>query len=153
MDLIKQLRDRVQEVNEGLSSGLFIKRIVQENEAFIVDMNTEDQLYEKGVNNLGVSIDDFAPYANLTIEIKEVKGQPTDRVTLRDEGDFHSSFFLDIGDTQFEVKASDPKTGKLIKKYGRQILGLTQENIQELIDYYIKPGLEKDIKSLLYGTK
>lgn len=148
MNVLEELRDRVVELNEGLASGKFIRRIILDNEAYIIDMNAQEQLYERGINRLGVKISDYAPYAPLTIEIKKAKGQPTNRVTLRDEGDFESSFYIEAGDTQFEIRASDPKTEELIKKYGRQILGLTDENLEELIWNYIYPELLDKAKSI-----
>lgn len=152
MNVLEELRDRVVELNEGLASGKFIRRIILDNEAYIIDMNAQEQLYERGINRLGVKISDYAPYAPLTIEIKKAKGQPTNRVTLRDEGDFESSFHLEVGDTQFEIRASDPKTEELIKKYGRQILGLTDENLEELIWNYIYSELLDKAKSIIYGS-
>lgn len=152
MNVLEELRDRVVELNEGLASGKFIRRIILDNEAYIIYMNAQEQLYERGINRLGVKISDYAPYAPLTIEIKKAKGQPTNRVTLRDEGDFESSFYLKVGDTQFEIRASDPKTEELIKKYGRQILGLTDENLEELIWNYIYPELLDKAKSIIYGS-
>lgn len=152
MNVLEELRDRVVELNEGLASGKFIRRIILDNEAYIIDMNAQEQLYERGINRLGVKISDYAPYAPLTIEIKKAKGQPTNRVTLRDEGDFESSFYLEVGDTQFEIRASDPKTEELIKKYGRHILGLTDENLEELIWNYIYPELLDKAKSIIYGS-
>lgn len=116
-------------------------------------MNAEEQLFEQGVNRLGVSIMDYAPYSPVTIAIKEAKGQPTNRVTLRDEGDFQSSFFLEVGDKEFEIKAADWKTEELIKKYGRQILGLTDENIKILIWHYIFPDLITEAKKTIYGSE
>lgn len=151
MNVLEELRDRVVELNEGLASGKFIRRIILDNEASIIDMNAQEQLYERGINRLGVKISDYAPYAPLTIEIKKAKGHPTNRVTLRDEGDFESSFHLEVGDTQFEIRASDPKTEELIKKYGRQILGLTDENLEELIWNYIYSELLDKAKSIIYG--
>lgn len=152
MNVLEEMRDRVVELNEGLASGKFIRRIILDNEAYIIDMNAQEQLYERGINRLGVKISDYAPYAPLTIEIKKAKGQPTNRVTLRDEGDFESSFHLEVGDTQFEIRASDPKTEELIKKYGRQILGLTDENLEELIWNYIYPELLDKAKIIIYGS-
>lgn len=152
MNVLEELRDRVVELNEGLASGKFIRRIILDNEAYIIYMNAQEQLYERGINRLGVKISDYAPYAPLTIEIKKAKGQPTNRVTLRDEGDFESSFYLEVGDTQFEIRASDPKTEELIKKYGRQILGLTDENLEELIWNYIYSELLDKAKSIIYGS-
>lgn len=153
LQTIEDLRQRVNTLNAGLTSGLFVREIIDDAEttAFIIECNAQKQLYEQGINNLGVSIADYMPYAPLTISIKEAKGQPTDRVTLRDEGDFEDSFYLEVNNTQFEIKASDFKTEDLIKKYGRQILGLTTENISELIWYYIYPDLQAQTKKILYG--
>lgn len=128
-----------------------VQQIIFDNEAYIIDMNAEEQLYEQGINRVGVSIMDYAPYSSITIQIKREKGQPTDRVTLRDEGDFHHSFYLDVGLDRFEIKAGDWKTEELIKKYGRQILGLTDENIASLIWDYIYPDLLRETKKELYG--
>lgn len=151
MGKIDDLLKRVVQFNDELTSGRLMQKIIWDNEAYIIDMNAEEQLFEQGVNRLGVSIMDYAPYSPVTIAIKEAKGQPTNRVTLRDEGDFESSFFLEVGDKQFEIKASDFKTEDLIKKYGRQILGLTDENIAILIWQYIYPDLMDEAKKQIYG--
>ena len=153
MKKITDLRKRVADFNEALTSGRLMQDIIWNNDAYIVDMNAEEQLFERGINRLGVEIMDYAPYSPVTIEIKEALGQPTNRVTLRDEGDFESSFFLEVGDKQFEIKASDFKTEDLIKKYGRQILGLTKENIAVLIWQYIFPDLMEKAKNVLYGNE
>lgn len=149
MDRIDNLRNKVSQFNDDLTSGRLVKQIISNNEAYIVYMNAEEQLYEQGINSLGVKISDYKPYAALTIEIKRIKGQPTNRVTLRDKGDFHSSFYVDAGDSQFEIKAADEKTSDLIRKYGRQILGLTDDNIKELIWEYIYPDLLRKAKQEL----
>lgn len=151
MKQITDLRKRVADFNEALTSGQLIQDIIWKNEAYIVDMNAEEQLYEQGINRLGVDISDYAPYSPVTIEIKRLKGQPTNRVTLRDEGDFERSFFLEVGEKQFEIKASDFKTEDLVKKYGEQILGLTDENIATLIWQYIYPDLMDEAKKQIYG--
>lgn len=153
MKIITDLRDRVKKVNEDLTSGKMIQKIIQEHEAAIIDMNAQEQLFESGENSLGVSIASYAPYSPITIEIKKLKGQPTNRVTLRDEGDFESSFYLVISDSQFEIKASDWKTEELVKKYGSSILGLTKENIASLTWDYIYPELMDTLKKELYGKQ
>ena len=68
MNVIEELQEKVEAVERGLTSGEWIQQIIFDNEAYIVDMNVEDQLYEQGVNALGVSIDDYAPYSPATIE-------------------------------------------------------------------------------------
>ena len=152
MKSITDLRERVQDLKNGLDGGLFLQRIIKDNESFICDMNAQEQLYQRGVNTYGVPIMDYMPYTPYTIEIKTIKHQPTDRVTLRDTGDFHESFYVEATNTEFVVKASDWKTEKLIRKYGRQILGLTRENLQELIWQYIYPELLNTSKQTLYGN-
>ena len=151
MKRITDLRNRVADFYEALTSGRIIQNIIWDNEAYIVDLNAEEQLFEQGINRLGVEISDYAPYSPVTIPIKEAKGQPTNRVTLRDEGDFESSFYLEVGDKQIEIKAYNFKTEDLIKKYGRQILGLTDENISILIWKYIFPDLMAETKKQIYG--
>lgn len=151
MKLIDNLRQRVTEFNELLQSGRLIQSIILENEYVITDMNSEDQLYEQGVNRLGVNIMDYAPYSPLTIEIKKEKGQPYNRVTLRDEGDFEQSFYVEADMQQFTIKAADWKTEDLIQRYGRQILGLTEENKIILIWAYIYPELKAKTKEYIYG--
>lgn len=153
MGKIDDLLKRVVKFNDELTSGRLVQKIIWDNEAYIIDMNAEEQLFEQGVNRLGVSIMDYAPYSPVTIAIKEAKGQPTNRVTLRDEGDFQSSFYLEAGDEQFEIKAADWKTEELTKKYGRQILGLTDENIKILIWHYIFPDLITEAKKTIYGSE
>lgn len=140
-DALMRLRDRVEEFYKSIN--ITIKEIIIENEAFIIDMNAEIQLYERGINRLGVDISSYEPYSEVTIWIKKEKGQPYDRVTLRDEGEFEQSFFLDVRDLDFEIKAGDWKTEDLIKRYGSEILGLTDENRADVIWGYVYPGLCK----------
>ena len=152
MKSITDMQERAQALQNGLQSGAWLRDIIVDNEHIIVSMNAQQQLYEQGVNTYGVPIMDYMPYTPYTIEIKTIKHQPTDRVTLRDTGDFHESFYVETTDTQFVVKASDWKTEKLIKKYGRQILGLTRENLQELIWQYVYPELLNKTKATIYGN-
>lgn len=149
MNAIGELLSRVIAVNKRLTEGVMIREVVEDSEAWIVDMNVEEQLYKRGVDSLNESIMGYRPYTQFTIRIKEQKGQPTDRVTLRDTGDFESSFYVVADNMQFDITASDEKTGELIRKYGREIFGLTEENIQRLIEEYLLPGLVAKIRDEL----
>ena len=151
MKLIEDLRDRVKAFNDRLTNGTYIKDIIEENDDYIIEMNEQDQLYDSGINTSGVKIMSYKPYKPLTIRIKKEKGQPVDRVTLRDTGDFQSSIYLEVGNEQFEIKANDWKTDDLIKKYGREILGLTDENLLDLIWNFIYPDILEKAKSEIYG--
>lgn len=151
MNVFSKTAERVRKFRESIQSGIALQNIILDNDSYIIDMNATDQLYSKGINRVGVDISDYAPYSPLTIEIKKQKGQPYNRVTLHDSGEFAGSFYLQVGLYQFEIKAGDWKTEELIKKYGRQILGLTDENIKKLIWDYVYPDLLKQAKKSING--
>lgn len=108
-------------------------------EAEILDWNTEEQLYQQGQDATGQAIG--PPYRPFTVQVKRQKGQPTDRVTLRDTGDFHESFRVQWQDTEFRIDATDAKTYKLTRAYGAEIFGLDDAGQQELIELIREPLL------------
>lgn len=149
MTAIDELLDRVERFNEELTSGRLMHDIIMANEAYIIDMNAYEQLYNKGVNRLGVSIMDYRPYSPYTIGYKKAVGQPYDRVTLRDEGDFYRGFFIEADDRMFYISSTDEKTNKLTKKYTNYIFGLTDENKAELTWEYIYPDLIEKLNEMI----
>ena len=150
--MISTLLERVKRFNSDLTEGKIFQEVIKENENVIIDMNAENQLFEKGVNALGVSISSYRPYSDKTVEIKKMKGQPFNRVTLRDTGDFHSAFFVRVSRENFSIDSTDWKTKKLVKKYGDQkgdIFGLTDENLTELITEYVAPEVLEIAKKMI----
>lgn len=124
-------------------------KVAMEHDYLIIDFNAEDQLYDRGVTAEDVPILNYMPYSPVTIDIKQEKGQPTDRVTLRDEGDFHESFKVEIENNAIKISAEDDKTGSLIWKYGSDIFGLNDENLSELRKFYVMPGMIEYLKKHL----
>lgn len=125
----------------------YVLDVVEENKEIVLDLNTEEQLFEKGIDSKGEKIlPNYTPY---TVNIKQVLGQPTDRVTLRNTGNFHNSFYLKRAAKEIEISATDEKTEALVDKYGNEIFGLTPENLEEISENYVKPALEQKIKDLL----
>lgn len=118
---------------------------VRANEEIVLDMNTEDQLFERGVDRNNEPLNKKNPYSPITLQIKRQKGQPTGRVTLRDSGDFHESFYIKYTSDSFEIRASDFKYGDLVDKYGA-IDGLTADNLQDLLRNYILPDLIRHLR-------
>lgn len=150
MDVIERVRDGLQAFYDRLSSGIAIGEIIQDNEKIILRMNADEQLYEEGINTRGVSIASYAPYTPFTVQIKQMKGQPTDRVTLRDEGDFERSFYLQVDSDIFTIRASDWKTEELVQKYGDEILGLTDDNI-DIVRTFVVRELKEQLQKYLNG--
>jgi hypothetical protein len=72
---------------------------------------------------------EYTPYTKV---LKRAKGQPSDRVTLKDRGDFWESITTSPTDRFVEIYATDYKTNDLLAKYGEEILGLNENNISIL---------------------
>lgn len=147
--MISGLIDKFKKVGEELDTGEIAKKIVRDNDNILIDMNAQDQLYAKGVNRLGVRIDEYQPYRPLTIQVKIEKRQPYDRVTLKDTGEFYDSFYVETAEDRFYIKASDEKTNWLIKKYGSEIFGLTNDSLAEFINDYVKDEAYNRVKEIL----
>lgn len=118
------------------------------NEKEIVAMNTENQLFERGENALGVTIRSYQPYSPVTISIKQKKGQPTNRVTLRDTQAFQNSFFIYPDNKAVWFKARDKKAQKLYDRYG-EIFGLTVANRNKVAWEMLYPMLMAELKMAL----
>lgn len=85
----------------------------------------------KEIQRIGAKYKGYAPS---TIKIKEKKGQPTDRVTLKDTGDFYFETFADARPEGFIVGSADNKSEKLQRDYGEKIFGLADPSKQTYVD-------------------
>ena len=83
-------------------------------------------------------------YAPRTIKIKQAKGQPTNRVTLFDTGEFYASFVIKPFKGGFTIDADDEKPDfDLFDEFGEDVVGLNPENLQTIINYFRNAVLEK----------
>lgn len=122
--------DETKIINDILSNKDFQK--------FIISLNQNDQLFEEGIDSLGVSL---GSYSTATIEGtanfegKKSKGQRFDHITLLDTGEFYKSFKITVTNGGFIMDANPVKEdGNLFDDFGKEIVGLTQENLQIVID-------------------
>ena len=73
-----------------------------------------------------------------------------DRFTLLDRGDFYDGWSIDYRDDEFFIQSTDRKIVYLVKRYGDDIFGLTDQNIDRLIDFirdeFIKESRDKILK-------
>jgi len=144
---IRNLTYRLRKFKDILDEEL--KNEIMEHEDVIIEMITRDQLYEQGVEGRGISIMEYQPYAARTIKIKKKKGQPYDRVTLRDTGEFYNSLHVEYDDKGFYVTSTDDKAKYLLARYGKTIFRVTNENLNELLNDYIRPSLKEKLKERL----
>lgn len=116
------------------------------NEDLITEM-IRNQLYS---GNDGYTMSIQPPYALSTIKRKLKKGQPIDRVTLRDTGEFYKSLHVAFDEDGFFVASSDQELSNILKaRYGSPILRLSNENLKELIWKHIRPSLTEKMKEYL----
>jgi hypothetical protein len=117
-----------------------IQSILQEPDLqkAIIYKNTIDQLFERGEDSLGRKLEDVGgSYSPYTIMKKLEKGQPFDRVTLKDTGEYYDSYRIvaPSGADYIMIITNPIKEGKNIEQeWGGYIVGLNQENKQWLID-------------------
>lgn len=111
-----------------------------ENKAVIEDMNT-DQLWS-GKRSDGKSLPNYSPVS------VAVYGKPPGAIRLYDEGDFYAGIQATAGADGVVIEGTDGKTDELETMYGTEIIGLTEENKNELQENYIKPTLQRIILKL-----
>jgi hypothetical protein len=137
------LRNKLRRIQNDFVVDL-VRTIVKENSNEIIQLNTEDQLFDQGIGSDGLRLE--PAYSNPYKKLKKALSQPSDRVTLRLEGDFYKSFEVIIGKDQFRINATDKKTKWLVNRYGEKIFGLTADNVTLFREIVIKPDLLKEIR-------
>lgn len=129
---IKNLIWRLRSIKEpGLLEA--IRKGVEENEEFILNIVRQEQLYDSGVNGYNVSIDSYEPYKPFTQYAKIKKQQPIDRVTLCDTGAFYDSMQIKFTAKGFYIEAKTNYVPDLMEKYGEAVLRITNENFTYVV--------------------
>lgn len=144
MKLITDLIGKLSHFRDNINT--YMEAITMDAEDTIIDMNIS-QMYDKGERRTGEKI--TPEYAPATVQIKKKKGQPTNRVTLRDTFAFQSSIWVQYYVDSFEIKADDWKTEQLVQKYGEEILGLQDSMVKILVDNFYRPSLLNELKKQL----
>jgi hypothetical protein len=104
----------------------------------IIEMNTIEQLYNKGIDSTGTLLSDIGGgYSFVTKEYKSERGVPYDRVTLKDTGDFYKSWRVYITGNLIRIQANTMKDEDLQDRWGDNILGLTEESKGKLVRFAI----------------
>ena len=149
MDKLKKLLRGFQNLNQWK----LLESLLREKELrnYILDLNRIDQLFNQGIDSKGQSLGEYAASTILgtsKFKGKIEKGQPTDRVTLKDTGDFYKSFNILFEEDGFEITADEniDYVPKLLDTYGEDIVGLTTDNLQEAI-FVIRGAIIRKIEN------
>ncbi len=140
---------RLRKLFQGLKSdAIWFNAVDQEVKDMIIQMNTEDQLEEHGIDSLGRSLGEYSPY---TIIEKQLKGQRYDHITLKDTGAFYDSWIVTVTRDSIVIDADDVShyDQPLFQVWGEDVLGLTEENMQILQEVIADKYIEYIYEQLL----
>lgn len=99
------------------------------------DYVVNKQLFREGIDGDGQKLEG---YKRTTIRLKLRKGQPVDRTTLHDEEEFVESIQIDAFSDRFEISSGVDYDKYILKRYGRNVLKITNENFREfMVNYFI----------------
>lgn len=112
-----------------------------------LDIITDDQLFDKGIDGDGNKLP--LPYAPFTIDVKQVTGLPTDRITLFQEGNFHDGFFGNVLGDDIITGSSDSKSSELHREWGKSISSMTKANTKVYAREAVLPELQELTKKAL----
>lgn len=136
-DALRTILDKLVGIEDELPA--FASQLMNDETtiATITEMNAQ-QLFE-GKRSDDSEIDpEYKPY---TVRVKQDKGQPTDRVTLRDTGEFYDELRVKTSYGRSEVYNTNWKAQKLEEKYNdgdAVIYGLAPKYMELLRSYLFK---------------
>lgn len=116
-----------------------VHKIILDNSGIILSW-IKQRLWNFGIDAAGKSI--FPEYTPLSLKLKKEAGKRSSHVTLRDEGGFYDGMFIDIVNNDIVISSTDVKTSLLITKYGTNILGMTLDEQERLINIIIEPKIQ-----------
>lgn len=132
MTVIDQLLEKVRAFRKDIKRrAVSVVYEGQEQEMIRLQIN---QMLVDGIRNDGSQIE--PPYTQYTINTKIAKDGSSaivDHVTLRDTGEFHEGIYIRKTANQIRFYSSDSKSSKLQGKYGEDIFGLTDENLNKVL--------------------
>jgi hypothetical protein len=142
-ELLQQIAAALRSVKDNLPQ--LVTEVLDEAQPELEDLITAQ--LNQGIDGSGNAIE--PEYTPFTKSIKRLKGQPSDIVTLRDEGDFERSRSTTVQGGKLVNDATDRKYPKLVEKYGDEIIDYTEESKQIIQSEILLPGLNEKIRTRL----
>lgn len=146
--ILRKVRRTVNKIENAIYPTM--QQVFNKYDNVIKEYNTQQQLFDKGQDSKGLSL---KPYARSTISIKIRKGQPTDRTTLKDTGAFYNDVNVIAEPDKLIIEASIEYAKYLVARYGEDILGVQNQNLQDFYDKYIEQQLDKNINKIISANK
>lgn len=148
---VDEYLDNAKFVSDNLQSE--VNNIVHSSEVEIINLNTEDQLFKRGVglenSVLGQYKTNSYPEAGSLL-----RGYPKnrgDKYNFLKTGRLFNDMNIELNGYKLTITNSDTenKIGSLLRLTGQEFIGLTDENQEKLNYEIIKPKLDEFIKKYL----
>ena len=117
-----------------------LNKYFKKHEKLILGLN-RSQLIVEGINVEG---EDLPSYKPITVTLRKAKGLQTGHMDLSMTGDFQKAMFIEFNSEGFTIESQDYKESSLNKRY-EQVLGLTNENLYNLVKNQIMPMIINEI--------
>lgn len=144
MDVIQSALLKIKKMEASVNK--YIQASINQNKTVLIGDQT-DQL-DKGKDSFSITI--VPSYASSTKKIKLGKGQPIDRVTLKDTGGFYRSFDIQANTTQATISTTSPHYKFLVAHYStNKILGIQRGNMKDFVISHTLPEIRKQFKTIL----
>ena len=118
------------------------RKSIHEERLVLKDYIIERQLFDKGIDGNKVSL---GGYSRTTIRMKLALGQPADRVTLKDTGEFHAKIEISAFLDYFEVSSNVTHDKFIFAQYNKDVLKISDDNMMEFAMKSFIPNLKKEI--------
>ena len=119
-----------------------LQKTINDNDFVIKDYIINKQLFREGIDGNNKKLEG---YKRTTVKLKEAKGDPRDRTTLRDSGEFYTQIQVDAFSDRFEISSNVSHDVFIIKKYGIDVLKVTHENLSEFMQKYFIKNLKDHV--------
>lgn len=133
--------------------------MLEKNRNEMIALN-KSQLYIEGVDSEGDKIKTYKAvspnvYSQKTINIKKAKGEPFDRVTLFDTGDFYKTFYVKQLEDHYLIAGDARKEDGLISDNVNltNIFGLTEQNKDKFIEINLKKSIFVFVNNFVKSLK
>ena len=113
----------------------------------IIELNTENQLGEKGVDSDGVDLGDYAPF---TIDERLKLGLQVDHIDFKVTGKYWKSWKVKVVKDEIIISVNQNRYDELVNelRFSDEHVGLTDENLGKVSDEMVENYIEFTLKNV-----
>lgn len=128
LEEVKNILDKAAKLDEGKAFVFAVNAKVKE---LIKDLNTEDQLGKDGIDALGDTLGEYAPF---TVQKRSELGLQTNHIDFKVTGDYWASWNITVNRQAITITVDRERFSELVNDLGfaPEHVGLTDKNLNVL---------------------